>query len=152
MQSLSIRSVMIMTFAIVGVIIGVVSQFAEKPNVYVQGEIKLDPALEESANGILTLFVVLYDENSPRPMPWGAIRYSLKQPATAGSFHNFILTPANLQVMDTNAPVPKSFRIKARLDVNGQGGMDTPGDLVGELNHVPRGQTGVSLTVNKKIG
>ncbi|MFK7873597.1 MAG: hypothetical protein AB8C84_10625 [Oligoflexales bacterium] len=152
MKTLSFKSVLFSIFIITGILISIVSQFAEKPNIYLQGTVQLAPELVKHASHIQTLFVVLYDAESKRPMPWAAIKFKLRYPAQAGVFHHFVLTPENLQIMDANSPVPKTFRAKARLDVNGQGGMATPGDLVGELLLAPRGSTTASIIINQKVG
>lgn len=126
-------------------------QFAEKSLVYAEGEVALSSDLIESAKGLRTLFIVVYDEDSPMPMPYGAIKYSLSSDAT-GAFKSFVLTKDNLQIMNPNAAkLPKRLRIKARLDKNGQGGMDQAGDLIGDLKGVALGQSGLKIILSKEV-
>ena len=83
-------------------------------------------------------------------MPYGAIRWPLKQDPK-GSFYSFTITKDNLQVMRPSHRIPKTLRIKARLDRSGTAGMDAPGDLTGEIIPVKTGSTGVRITINKLI-
>ena len=48
-----------------------------------------------------------------------------------------------------NKPKPKTMRIKARLDVDGQAGRDQPGDIVGEATQVAYGSTNIAIELNK---
>ncbi len=45
--------------------------------------------------------------------------------------------------------MPPQFRLKARLDADGAGGMDQPGDLVGEVSQVASGSRDVVITINR---
>ena len=124
--------------------------FGQKSPLFGSGDIVLKEDLTDSAKGISTLFLIVYDQDSPMPMPYGAARFSLKDPAK-GSFKKFILTNEVLRVMQGERPMPKTMRLKARLDVDGSAGMDQPGDLVGELTDVPFGKTGLTLTIDRKV-
>ncbi|MFK7824230.1 MAG: hypothetical protein AB8G05_08735 [Oligoflexales bacterium] len=150
MKSLPKWTLVGISIAILGGVIGMVSQFAEKSFIYAQGEVFLPPELEEKATGIRTLFIVLYDTANPAPMPYGAIRMNLAGDAK-GSFHKFVITKDNLQVMRPSHRIPKTLRIKARLDRSGTAGMDAPGDIVGEILPVKTGSTDVRITINKLI-
>ena len=61
------------------------------------------------------------------------------------------ITKEKLQVMNPNRPVPKRMRLKARLDKDGMGGMDQPGDMTGEVYDVSFGKDNVEIVINKKI-
>ena len=74
------------------------------------------------------LYVVVYDMDSPMPMPYGAMKERLDSPATAGVFFPLTITKEKLMVMNPNRPVPQRMRLKARLDKDGNAGMDQPGD------------------------
>ena len=151
MKSLGRWSVaVIFVLAAVGTI-ATVSQFAEQDAIYVQGSIELKPELEERATGIRTLYMALFDADSPAPIPYGAIRYHLSEDAK-GTFYTFVITEANLQKMPASAASnPRVLRVKARLDATGMAGPDKPGDLVGELPRVERGSRSVRLVIDRSI-
>lgn len=107
-----------------------------------------DAALVKKDAGIRTLYVILYDAESQRPMPYGAIKIDLKEDAK-GTFYTGDLTSDNVQAMG-GGPVPKNLRLKARLDKDGSAGMDSPGDLVGTAEKVKVGDK-VKIKINKAI-
>lgn len=115
--------------------------------VLASGSVELKKGLEAQAKGIKTLFVVIYNLESKRPMPYGAVRFQLKQDAK-GVFHKFTLTTDNVQQM-MPSPVPKKMRIKARLDKDGSAGMDRPGDIVGEIKPVQAGSKDIKIVLSK---
>ncbi len=103
-----------------------------------QVEVSLDDAaLVKKAAGIRTLFVIVYDAESPRPMPFGAIKIDLKEDAK-GTFYTGELTTDNVQTMGGGA-VPKNIRLKARLDKDGSAGMDSAGDITGQIEKAKAG-------------
>jgi hypothetical protein len=102
-------------------------------------EVTVDKAVEDKTAGIRTLYVIVYNNDSPMKMPYGAMKVDLKADAK-GSIYKGEITMANLQRMNPNAPTPtKSIRLKARLDKDGSAGMDQPGDLTGNLDSVDVG-------------
>lgn len=107
-----------------------------------------DAALVKKDAGIRTLFIILYDADSPRPMPYGAVKIDLKEDAK-GAFYKGDLTSENVQTMG-GGPVPKNLRLKARLDKDGSAGMDQPGDLVGTVEKAKAGET-VKIKISKAI-
>lgn len=107
-----------------------------------------DAALVKKNAGIRTLFVIVYDADSPRPMPYGAIKIDLKEDAK-GKFYTGDLTTENVQTMG-GGPVPKNIRLKARLDKDGSAGMDQPGDLTGQVDKAKAGDT-VKIKIAKAI-
>lgn len=107
-----------------------------------------DAALVKKGAGIRTLYVIVYDADSPRPMPWGAIKVDLKEDAK-GAFYKGDLTTDNVQSMGGGA-VPKNIRLKARLDKDGSAGMDSAGDLTGQVEKVKVGDK-VKIKIAKSI-
>ncbi|MBC7658551.1 MAG: hypothetical protein H7249_02495 [Chitinophagaceae bacterium] len=107
-----------------------------------------DAALVKQDAGIRTLFVIVYDADSPRPMPYGALKVDLKADAK-GTFYTGDLTSENIQTMGGGA-VPKNLRLKARLDKDGSAGMDAAGDLVGSAEKIKAGDK-VKIKISKAI-
>ncbi|NRA63173.1 MAG: hypothetical protein HRU19_01750 [Pseudobacteriovorax sp.] len=112
------------------------------------GDITLSDALVKDAQKIKTLFIVIYDMDSPRPMPFAATKVDLKQPPKK-SFHKFDLDTTSIRQMRPG-PLPKNMRIKARLDVDGSAGMDQAGDITGEVTSIKPGAKGVKILLDKK--
>ena len=127
-----------------------VAKFAEKSVVFVRGSVKIAPELESQAKGIRTLFIVLYDRDQNTPMPYGAIKIPLSEDPK-NVFKTFTITSANLQIMNKNKPLPSNLRVKARLDISGQAGLDKPGDLTGEISQIPVGSEGLTITINRLV-
>lgn len=107
-----------------------------------------DAALAKKGAGIRTLYVIVYDADSPRPMPWGALKADLKADAK-GTFYTAELNTDNVQSMAGGA-VPKNVRLKARLDKDGSAGMDSAGDLTGQVDKVKAGET-AKIKISKAI-
>ncbi len=126
----------------------------EKSPIYVAGRVTLDPSLIEDAKDISTLYIILHDAQSQRPIPFAAFRHKLKQPASSdpSGFYEFVLTPDNTQLMPSGSgATPKFFRLKARLDLDGAGGAAEPGDLLGELSEIPLGAQNLDLRITSKL-
>ena len=136
--------------AVAGIAIFSASEHGEKSPFFARGNIELDPSLVEDADGISTLYVVVYDMDSPMPMPYGAMKERLDSPATAGVFFPLTITKEKLMVMNPNRPVPQRMRLKARLDKDGNAGMDQPGDLTGEISGINFGESNVTILINSK--
>lgn len=137
---------------ILGVILAIAiisaGKMGETSHAFAEGTIKVDPQLFEKAQGIETLFIVMTGPD--RPMPLGALRKSVKLKEN-GDLYRFLLTKDNMQMMMGDQTVPESFKLKARLDSDGQAGPDQPGDLVGEALDVKRGQKGIEIVISKVI-
>jgi len=133
-----------------GVAVGLAFQFGEKSPVYAAGSVRLNDDLAEAAVGMRTLYITVFDATSPSPMPYGAMRETLNEDPN-GEFFHFMLTPERLQVMNPSKRLPRYIRIKARLDRDGQGGMDQSGDLTGEIDTVKVGNRDVAVVIDKKI-
>jgi hypothetical protein len=142
----------IASFLTVTLLVSSVYFFATKTNVYASGEVSILDSLVDSSHGIEYLFLTLFDEDSPMPMPYAAIKIRLAKERKKGIFYKFILTADNMQLMQPQENrLPKFFRIKARLDISGQGGTDKPGDLIGEQLHVPYGSENIHIEISQKI-
>jgi len=138
-------------------IVGLVAAFAmymaistgEKSPIYVAGEVQLPTELLADAQGITTMFVTIFDEESPMPMPYGAMKEHLD--ADLSKPINFALTKEKMQIMRPDSALPKYMRVKVRFDKDGLAGPDQPGDLVGVLEHVSFGTSGVLVKIQQKI-
>lgn len=138
---------------LVVVIIGVTHAVntGERSPILVSGTLELDDQYVENAQGIQTLFLVLYDVNSPMPMPYGAVKEKLPKSATAGKFFEFFITKEKITLMRPDTPVPSQVRIKARLDKDGIAGRDQPGDLTGEIKSINTGSQDLKLVIDTLI-
>ncbi|MDA9951277.1 hypothetical protein N9D31_01755 [Oligoflexaceae bacterium] len=125
-------------------------KLGDKSPIIAEGRVTLSNELLANARGIRTLFIITYDENSPMPMPYGAIKFKLDDDAKAEVI-DFKLTKDNLRIMNQAAKVPTSLKLKARLDLDGQGGRAQPGDLVGEMSAVPTGSEDLELKITTVV-
>ncbi|HYX39584.1 MAG TPA: hypothetical protein VE954_41325 [Oligoflexus sp.] len=139
-------------FSCLGVVLGLtvspLVQAAGQKLASVEVTVEGDSALAAAA-GIRTLYISVFDSESKMPRPYGSIQVKLQADAK-GSIYKGDLTLDNIQVMGDKASVPKKLRLKARLDKNGAGGMDQPGDVVGSVDDVNVGDT-AKIVINKKI-
>ena len=120
-----------------------------KSPIYVEGEVELPDALVQEAVGMSHLFIIVFDQDSPIPMPYGAQRESIDLAKTR-KFH-FVATKESLRTMDENRPQPKTLRVKVRLDKDGTAGPDQPGDLVGIVENIPWGTEGIVIPLSKEV-
>ena len=134
------------------IIIAIISafQFGEKSPILVAGKITVNPALMEQAKAAPVLFITLFDAQSQAPMPYGAMRETLTAPIGAGGYE-FVITPERISSMAQGRPQPTAFRVKARLDMDGQGGMDQSGDLTGKVDSVPVGTDNVQIVITEVV-
>lgn len=123
-------------------------KMGETSHAFARGRVLLDPSVVDSAKNIKTLFIVM--SGPDRPMPLGALR-KVVDSSKSGVLYEFILTRDNMQMMMGGAEVPERFKLKARLDRDDQAGPDQPGDLVGEVAEVTRGQTDLEIVISKVI-
>ena len=136
--------------AIIGAIGLSAAKFADQPIIFAKGDIDISPELIEKMAGIETLFIIVHDADSQMPMPYGAFRDTITL-SDKSQITDFILTPERLQIMRPDMPAPKNFRLKVRLDRDGQGGPDQPGDLVGQIDSVAYGSENIHVTINKLV-
>ncbi len=127
----------------------IASRFSEKAPIYAEGSISISPQLAAKAEEQRNLFIVVFDQNSPGPMPYGALRVQLDA-APHGTFHHFILTRENLSVMagKQNGELDK-MRIKARLSSSGFIGQNSQGDLYGEITDISLAAQGLHIVIDK---
>lgn len=141
--------------ALVGIIVIAVvmaGRMGETSHAFAKGQVVLDDSVKEAAQGIGTLFIIA--SGPDRPMPLGALRKSMS--GEIGSVvYDFVLTKDNLQLMGGamggGGDLPPEFKLKARLDRDGTAGPDQPGDVVGEVAVVQKGQSGIEIRLNRVI-
>ncbi len=121
----------------------------EKSPVIAAGTIAIADDLKADAKQVEHFFVIVYDEDSPMPMPFGAMKEAV--PADISVPVPFTLTKESLRIMNPDAPPPKKLRLKARFDLDGVAGPDQPGDLVGQTEHVDYGSSQVQILIDKKV-
>jgi hypothetical protein len=128
-------------------------QMGEKSPIIAEGTIELSPELDDYALNAETLFITIFDAQSESPMPYGAIKERIT-PGVTGEFFKFLLTKEKMMMMGAaqGGEMPKNLRIKARLDNDGMGGQDQPGDIVGSVSNVPFGATGVKIVLDELVG
>jgi hypothetical protein len=122
----------------------------ERSPIYLKGNISLASGMEKEAEGIQTMYLILYDGETQWPAPFGVVRYIIDTPPK-GKFFDFVVTKEVIQLMRQDHQLPKSWRVKVRLDKDGMAGQDQPGDLVGGLNSVAFGTEGVQLEIDRRI-
>ncbi len=125
--------------------IGAALFFGETSPVVAQGKVVLPETMTPQAQGMRTLFLIVRDAESPMPMPWGALVTTLSTDPS-GLVYEFKLTKDNLRIMNPAADAPKKLIIKARLDLDGLGGADMPGDIIGTASDIPFG--GKDIVIN----
>jgi hypothetical protein len=141
----------LITVLSIAVIVGamlIASRFSEKSLVYAGGSISIAPEAEAGASGHRNLFIVVYDQDNPAPMPYGALRVELKE-APKGTFYHFVLTKENLSVMAGKQAHHelKTLRIKAKVTAASFVGEESPGDVSGEVSDIALGDETVAIVV-----
>lgn len=125
------------------------SYAAESAKVLADVEVTIDDAkLVTKSAGIRTLYITLYDDASPGPMPYGALKVTLTSDPK-GTVHKGKLDTSNVMIMG-GGEAPKKLRIKARLDKDGSAGPDGAGDLTGIASGVVVGSK-VTIKIDKAI-
>lgn len=119
--------------------------------IILSGVVKIDPFLQNKILSQNTLFLVLYDQDSPMPMPFGAVKERVDTEKLKSGEIEFLITREKIQLMNENAPNPKNFRFKARIDLDGMGGRDQVGDMTGELKGLAFGTSNVTLNINQLV-
>lgn len=134
------------------VVIAIVSalKFGETSPILVGGKIKVAPHVLEAGRTAKTLFITLFDANSDAPMPYGAMRESLAAPIGPEGY-DFLITPERISNMAEGRPQPEAFRVKARLDMDGMGGPDQPGDMTGKVDRVTPGSENVEILISDVV-
>ncbi len=124
-------------------------EMGNKPQALAKGRIVLDDALISLAQPSKDLFIIVHDANQPRP-PYGVLRVPVSRPIEK-QVYEFVLTYANVQRMVPDKAWPENFNIKVRLDSDGQGGPDRPGDLTGIVKNLTRGATDIVIKIDNSI-
>jgi hypothetical protein len=116
---------------------------------FARGKVTVSDDLLASAQGAKTLFIIVKDSSQPRP-PFGAIKVPLNGTVNK-NVYDFLLTYDNLTRMIPTKEWPAVYDIKVRLDFDGMGGMDQPGDLVGSVQKQARGANDLIINIDRKI-
>ena len=140
--------------AVVLLAIGYALLVGYQSEIYVSGTVKIAPHLRDKSAMTRTVFIILRKaraglEPHHPAMPWGAYRDQVD--FSNDDEYSFVLTKDNLQLMAQQQSPPEHFDIKVRLDRDGQGGMDQPGDLVGKLQQVELGSRAIDITIDTEV-
>lgn len=135
---------------VIAAAMGAAFYFGETSPVIAEGRVVIKPELVGQAQGMRTVYIIVRDPTSPMPMPYGAMATTISSDAT-GSVMEFKLTKDNLRIMSAASEHPKQIMIKARLDMDGLGGADTAGDIVGTVETIDWGSKNVEVTLNQLI-
>ena len=142
--------ILLATGLITAIVVLATVQLAEKPEIVLAGELKIESGLEDYASANKTLFIIIYSEDPAMPMPLGV----MKEPVyvtEAGTIRRFSVTPSKVMQMMNKGPIPDTFRIKARLDRDGMGGKDQPGDITANVSGINYGDENVVINFDTKI-
>ncbi|MES2744639.1 MAG: hypothetical protein V4655_04390 [Bdellovibrionota bacterium] len=132
----------------IGVGLMTAMDMGEKSPLFVSGEVVLPEGMRGDATGVETLFIIVYDEASQMPMPFGAQKEKMPKDLTQPI--PFLVTKEALRVMNPDAPPPRTMRVKVRIDKDGVAGPDQPGDLTGEVTGVAFGTRDQLIEIKKK--
>jgi hypothetical protein len=135
---------------VIAACIGAAIFFGQTSPVIAEGKVVLKPEFDAQAQGMRTVYIIVRDPASPMPMPYGAMATTLTSDAT-GNVMNFKLTKENLRVMAEASNPPQKVTIKARLDMDGLGGSDQPGDIVGILENVDWGARNLTIALDQLV-
>jgi hypothetical protein len=135
---------------VIAACIGAALFFGQTSPVIAEGKVVLKPEFDAQAQGMRTVYIIVRDPASPMPMPYGAMATTLTSDA-AGNVMNFKLTKENLRVMAEASSHPQKVTIKARLDMDGLGGSDQPGDIVGILENVDWGARNLTIALDQLV-
>ena len=135
---------------LVVLVTGIAAQFSTSPKIIVSGTIRVSPEVAEKAQGINVFFVTVFDQNRPFP-PYGSMR-ELISIEPGGTEREFFVTPEKLQLMNEMTPMPMTLKVKVRLDRDGQGGQDRPGDITQTKENVQPGTEGLQFDMTRIVG
>jgi hypothetical protein len=135
---------------VIAACIGAALFFGQTSPIIAEGKILLKPEFEAQAQGMRTVYIIVRDPASPMPMPFGAMATTLSEDPS-GTVMSFKLTKDNLRVMNAASEPPKKITIKARLDMDGLGGADQAGDIVGATENIDWGAQDVTVTLDQLI-
>ena len=135
---------------VIAACIGAALFFGQTSPIIAEGKILLKPEFEAQAQGMRTVYIIVRDPASPMPMPFGAMATTLSEDPS-GTVMSFKLTKDNLRVMNAASEPPKKITIKARLDMDGLGGADQAGDIVGLAENIDWGAQDVTVTLDQLV-
>jgi hypothetical protein len=135
---------------VIAACIGAAIFFGQTSPIIAEGKVILSPEFDAQAQGMRTVYITVRDPASPMPMPYGAMVTTLDNDPS-GTVLNFKLTKENIRVMSEVGAPPEKVNIKARLDMDGLGGADQPGDIVGIVENVNWGATGLTIALDQLI-
>ncbi len=135
---------------VIAACIGAAFFFGETSPLIAEGKILLSPQLESQSQGMRTVYIIVKDPASAMPMPYGAMSTTLSNDPK-GVVMSFMLTKDNLRIMNASADHPKTITIKARLDMDGMGGADSAGDIVGIVENIPWGSRDIQINLDQLI-
>ena len=135
---------------VIAACVGAAIFFGKTSPIIAQGQVILKPEYDAQAQGMRTIFIIVRDPTSPIPIPYGAMVSTITSDPT-GNVLDFKLTKENLRIMSEASSHPKKINIKARLDMDGLGGTDQPGDIVGVVENVEWGATNLTVTLDQLV-
>ena len=144
------RLILVFLILVIGACLGAAFFFGETSPVIAEGTIVLSPELNSQAQGMRTVYIIVRDPASPMPMPLGAMVTTISSDPQ-GQVMTFKLTKDNLRMMNPSAEHPAKIVIKARLDLDGLGGADTPGDIVGKSDSVDWGSKNITVKLDQLV-
>jgi hypothetical protein len=148
---------LVLVLALAAIAIRVAMQTGVQSPIWISGTIEVDQKFKDQLGEYSTLYIILYDNQSQMPMPYGAMKETISAQDFGDDLkYNFLITKERLQIMggmaaDNGDTPPVSLRIKARLDRDGSAGPDQPGDLVGSLPSVDFGSQHVDIQIADQI-
>lgn len=135
---------------VIAACIGAAIFFGQTSPVIAEGKVILKPEFDAQAQGMRTVYIIVRDPASPMPMPYGAMATTLVSDPS-GTVLNFKLTKENLRVMAESQNHPQKVNIKARLDMDGLGGSDQPGDIVGTVENIDWGARNLTIALDQLV-
>lgn len=136
---------------VIAAAIGAAFMFGKTSDIIASGKVVIKPELVSQAQGMRTVYIIVRDPTSPMPMPLGALATTISSDPK-GTVLEFKLTKDNLRMMSAmDDQHPAKITIKARLDWDGLGGADTPGDIVGLVEQVDWGSQGLTVELDQLI-
>ena len=136
---------------VIAAAIGAAFMFGKTSDVIAAGKVTLKQDLVSQAQGMRTLFLIVRDPSSPMPMPLGAMATTISGDPS-GTVLEFKLTKDNLRMMmNVDDRHPAKINVKARLDIDGLGGADSPGDIVGIAENLDWGSQGITIELDQLV-
>ncbi len=136
---------------VIAAAVGTAFMFGKTSDIIASGKVVLKPELISQAQGMRTVYLIVRDPASPMPMPLGAMVTTISGDPN-GTVLEFKLTKDNMRMMAAvDEQHPAKITIKARLDLDGLGGADTPGDIVGMVEQVDWGSQELTIELDQLI-